>query len=44
MNVEKDCEPIKVRSAKLLTEIEILTERTNSIFAGLNEFFPIKEK
>ena len=38
MNIEKDCEPIKLRAAKLYTEIDIVNSRTAVLFEELNSF------
>ena len=34
-NIEKDCEPIKLRAAKLYTEIEIINSRTMVLYKEL---------
>ena len=34
-NIEKDCEPIKLRAAKLYTEIDIVNSRTMVLFKEL---------
>lgn len=32
MNIEKDCEPIKMRAAKMNTEIDIIMARTLKLY------------
>ena len=35
MNIEKDCEPIKMRAAKMNTEIDIIMARTMKLYKHL---------
>ena len=35
MNVEKDCEPIKMRAVKINTEIDIIMARTMKLYKSL---------
>ena len=35
---EKDCEPIRLRAAKLHTEIDIVNSRTSVLYKELNTF------
>jgi len=34
-NIEKDCEPINLKAAKLYTEIDIINSRTNVLYKEL---------
>ena len=37
-NIEKDCDPIKERAAKLYTEIDIVNSRTSVLYQELGTF------
>ena len=42
-NVEKDCEPIKMRAAKMNTEIDIIMARTMKLYKSLGELMDENE-
>ena len=43
MSVEKDCEPIKMRAAKLNTEIDIIMARTMKLYKQLGQLMEENE-
>ena len=42
-NVEKDCEPIKMRAAKMNTEIDIIMARTMKLYKQIGELMDENE-
>ena len=42
-NVEKDCEPIKTRAAKMNTEIDIIMARTMKLYKQIGELMEENE-